>query len=209
MPIWVGVDVGAQRKGFHVAALDERRVVHGPVNVASVAGTVDLLVSLAPLVTGIDCPCRAAPPGARSRACERRLAAAVCGIRYTPDADALVEGGSYYEWIRNGLALYGALAAAERPACRVVEVFPTASWTRLGGPRGSVARGAWSDAALRSLELEGLPARRLGQDDRDAIAAAWTARLCSVPGAIEWFGEIAVPAQSRIAGTLQGALQRY
>jgi predicted nuclease with RNAse H fold len=194
VPVWAGVDVGAQRKGFHVAALDERRVVHGPVNVASVAATVDLLVSIAPLVIGIDCPRRPAPPGARSRACERRLAAAVCGIRYTPDADALVEGGSYYAWIRNGLALYDALAVAESSPCWVVEVFPTASWTRLGGPRGSLARGAWSDAALRSLELDGLPRRRLGQDDRDAIAAAWTARLCSAPGAVEWFGEIAVPA---------------
>ena len=55
-------------------------------------------------------------------------------------------------------------------------------------------RSAWSHAALRMLELDGLPARRLSQDDRDAIAAAWTARLCSLPGAIEWFGEIAVPA---------------
>jgi hypothetical protein len=27
--------------------------------------------------------------------------------------------------------------------------------------------------------------------DRDAIGAAWTARMCSVPGAIDWFGEIA------------------
>jgi predicted nuclease with RNAse H fold len=193
-PVWAGVDVGAQRKGFHVAAVDERRVVHGPVNVASVAEAVDLLASLAPVVIGIDSPCRAAPPGARSRACERQLAAAVCGIRYTPDAKALVEGGGYYEWIRNGFALYDALAGAAGCACRVVEVFPTASWTRLGGPRGTLPRGAWSGSALRTLALEGLPARRLSQDDRDAIAAAWTARLCSVPGAIEWFGEIAVPA---------------
>lgn len=194
MAVWAGVDVGGRRKGFHVAVLDEWRLVHGPVNVTSVAETVDLLESLAPEVIGIDSPCAPAAPGARSRACERRLAVAVCGIRYTPDADALVEGGSYYEWIRNGLALYGALAGAVGRARRVVEVFPTASWTRLGGPRGSLPRGAWSAAALRSLKLERLPARRLSQDDRDAIGAAWTARLCSMPGAIEWFGEIAVPA---------------
>jgi hypothetical protein len=47
--------------------------------------------------------------------------------------------------------------------------------------------------ALESLGLQDRPSRRLSQDDRDAIAAAWTARLCSLPGAIEWFGEIAVP----------------
>ena len=45
-----------------------------------------------------------------------------------------------------------------------------------------------------SLGLDGLPAGRLSQDGRDAIIAAWTARLCSTPGAIEWFAEIAVPA---------------
>jgi predicted nuclease with RNAse H fold len=193
MPVWAGVDVGAERKGFHVAAVDERQVVHGPVNVVSIAATTELLASLRPMVIGIDSPCRPAPAGARSRACERSLAAAVCGIRYTPDADALVDGGSYYAWIRNGLALYAALAGATGSSHRLVEVFPTASWTRLYGPRGPLPRGTWSSAALKSLGLDGLPERRLSQDDRDAIAAAWTARLCSLPGAIEWFGEIAVP----------------
>jgi len=195
--VWAGVDVGGVRKGFHVAAVDDRRVVHGPVNVASVAETADLLASLAPRVIGIDSPCRPAPPGARSRPCERRLAATVCGIRYTPDAEALVNGGSYYEWMRNGLALYDALASGAGSASRVVEVFPTAAWTRLHGPRKSLPRGAWSAAALRSLDLESLPARRLGQDDRDAIAAAWTARLCSRPDGVEWFGEIAVPINAQ------------
>jgi predicted nuclease with RNAse H fold len=190
--VWAGVDVGAQRKGFHVAALDEHRVVYGPVNVASVVTVTERLLSLEPAVIGIDSPCRPAPPGARSRGWERELARRVCGIRYTPDAASIATGGSYYEWIRNGLRLYEALAA--RSEWRVVEVFPTASWTRLHAARGSLPRGAWSAAALNSLGLEGLPARRLGQDDRDAIAAAWTARLCSVPGAVEWFGEITVPA---------------
>jgi predicted nuclease with RNAse H fold len=191
--VWAGVDVGAERKGFHIAAVDERRVVHEPVNVGPVAEAVELLESLAPPVIGIDSPCGPAAAGERSRGCERKLAGAVCGIRYTPDADALSDGGSYYAWIRNGLALYDALAHATGFACRLVEVFPTATWTRLHGPRGSLPRGAWSRTALNSLGLEGLPTRRLNQDDRDAIAAAWTARLCSLPGAIEWFGEIAVP----------------
>src|SRR5262249_10626976 len=107
MPVWAGVDVGAQRKGVHIAAVDERRIVHGPVNVATVADTVDLLESLSPVVIGIDSPCGPAPPGARSRPGERWLAAAVCGIRYTPDADTIAAGGAYYEWVRHGFALYG------------------------------------------------------------------------------------------------------
>ena len=54
MAVWAGVDVGARRKGFHVAALDERRLVHGPVNIASVAEAAELLMSFAPLVIGIE-----------------------------------------------------------------------------------------------------------------------------------------------------------
>lgn len=75
---------------------------------------------------------------------------------------------------------------------RVIEVFPTASWTRWAGPRrGSRAR--WSQHALDSLGLSGLPAR-LGQDGRDALAAAVTARLWSA-GATESFEEIVVPTE--------------
>ena len=120
---------------------------------------------------------------------------AVCGIRYTPGADTITSGGTYYEWIRNGFALYEALAAvAPAPGWQVIEVFPTASWTRLYKPRGSARRAAWSRLALDALQLDGVPTRRLNQDDRDAIAAAWTARLRSQAGGIEWFGDIAAPA---------------
>jgi hypothetical protein len=72
-------------------------------------------------------------------------------------------------------------------------VFPTASWIRLYEPRGASTRAAWSRAALTSLGLSSVPDRRLNQDDRDAIVAAWTARLCSQSDRIEWFGDIAVP----------------
>lgn len=190
VPVWAGVDVGGPRKGFHVAAVDEGGVVLAPRCLQSVQSATDLVLSLGPVVIGIDSPCRPAPPGERSRACERELVRAVCGIRYTPDAHTIAAGGNYYGWIRNGLLLYEALATK----CRLAEVFPTASWTRLYGPRGSTPRGAWSRAALASLGLNDVPTRRLSQDDRDAIGAAWTARLCSKPGAIEWFGDIAVPA---------------
>src|SRR5262249_21248249 len=158
----------AWRKGFHVAAVDDGRLVHGPVNVGSVADTVELLESLSPVVVGIDSPCGPAPPGARSRAGERELAAAVCGIRYTPDVGTIAAGAAYYDWVRHGFQLYDALAGVQGVGWRVVEVFPTAAWTRLHGPRGSVPRGAWSAAALTSLGVDGLPRRRLGQDDRDA-----------------------------------------
>jgi predicted nuclease with RNAse H fold len=140
-----------------------------------------------PAVVGIDSPGTCAPDGARSRADERALARAVCGIRWTPDAATVARGG-YYGWVVHGLALWEAL----RPlGVELVEVFPTASWTRWHGPRGTMARADWSRAALASLDLDGVPART-SQDVRDAIGAAVTA--CEhAAGCTDRFGEIVVP----------------
>jgi predicted nuclease with RNAse H fold len=74
----------------------------------------------------------------------------------------------------------------------VIEVFPTASWTRWHGKRGHRTRAAWSLEALAELGLEGIPSRT-NQDQRDAIAAAVTARQYT-SGMTETIGEIVVPA---------------
>jgi len=193
-PCWAGVDVGGQHKGFHVAVLDANGLIVGPENVKSADDLFARLQDLSPIVIGVDSPCCPADACTKSRAYERDLAAAVCGIRYTPDANTIINGGAYYEWIRNGFALYDSLATnTVAIGWEVIEVFPTASWTRMHGPKGAETRAAWSRDALGSLGLTGLPARRLNQDDRDAIAAAWTARLCSETDMLEWFGDIAVP----------------
>jgi predicted nuclease with RNAse H fold len=156
----------------------------------AVADVVALAQEQRPAVIGIDSPGTCAPDGATSRAGERALARAVCGIRWTPDA-ATVASGGYYGWVAHGLALWEAL----RPLGVVlVEVFPTASWTRWHGPRGAVPRGAWSRAALASLGLDGVPART-SQDVRDAIGAAVTARDHAA-GRSERFGEIVVPVRA-------------
>jgi predicted nuclease with RNAse H fold len=139
-----------------------------------------------PRVIGIDSPCRPAPDGMRLRECEREVARSVCGIRWTPDA-ARLEGNPYYEWVRNGLELYRGLDGA----AVLLEVFPTAAWTRWTGPRGSQSRAAWSRRALAELPVKGVPPRT-SQDMRDAIAAAVTARLYE-EGRVEMFGDIAVP----------------
>jgi len=70
-------------------------------------------------------------------------------------------------------------------------VFPTASWTRWHGPRGARPRGVWSREALAALGLAGVPART-NQDQRDAIAAALTAREHSA-ARTEAIGDIVVP----------------
>jgi predicted nuclease with RNAse H fold len=87
-----------------------------------------------------------------------------------------------------GLALFDALAGR---GAEVIEVFPTASWTRWLGTRGRRTRTGWTRDGLSALNLRGLPART-NQDRRDAIAAAITARLHD-RGLTEAIGEIVVP----------------
>jgi predicted nuclease with RNAse H fold len=182
----LGVDVGGPRKGFDVALVEGRRVVALRSRL-TIADVVELVRSERPAVVGIDSPGTCAPDGGTSRADERALARAVCGIRWTPDAATVARGG-LYGWVVHGLALWDAL----RPlGAEPVEVFPTASWTRWHGARGAVPRAAWSQAALASLGLEGVPART-SQDARDAIGAAVTAREHAA-GRTERFGEIVVP----------------
>jgi predicted nuclease with RNAse H fold len=95
----------------------------------------------------------------------------------------------YYAWIVEGLALFDTLAARD---VDVIEVFPTASWTRWLGKRGARTRSSWSRNGLATLGLEGLP-KRTNQDQRDAIAAAVTARQ-HTHGMTQTIGEIVVPA---------------
>lgn len=177
--MWAGVDVGARRKGFHVAVVDAEGLAFGPARAATPSEVVELVRS-AELVA-VDSPRCPAPDGERSRPCERDLVRAVCGIRYTPER-ALLDGNAYYEWILHGLELYAALEAAGLPA---VECFPTASFTRWAGPRGRRTRAAWTREALGFAVPH-------GQDGRDAVAAALTAQSASL-GLVDRFGEIVVP----------------
>jgi predicted nuclease with RNAse H fold len=190
--IAVGIDIGGRRKGFHGCAVRGTEVVAGPEHLADVATAVAWVVDLGPAVIALDSPRTCAPPGASSRADERELARAVCGIRWTLERSRLA-GNPYYEWVEHGLELYAALESAGIAPDRLVETFPTAAWTIWAGPRGTVPRSEWSVAALADLGLAGLPDRRLSQDDRDAVAAAVVARL-HADLATTAYGEIVTPA---------------
>ena len=180
--------MGGRRKGFHAAIIDTVRVVAGPLRLRTVDEASAWLRTHEPSLVAVDSPRTAAPDGLRSRPEERALVRTVCGLRYTPDA-ARLAGNPYYEWIRHGFELYSALEAWGLDA---IECFPTASWTRWAGPRGSRPRGSWSALALAGTGLRAVP-RRLDQDGRDAIGAALTAR-CRGRGRWESFGPIVVPA---------------
>lgn len=198
---WAGVDVGGRRKGFHVALIEQDgtalRLVEPLARGEPLPRVVAYLVDAAPAVIAVDSPISVAPPGARSRQGERQLAHAVCGIRYTPDLDTIRgHPGSYYEWIEHGLELYAQLAQ-HLADTTVIECFPTASWTRLGGRRTG-KRTAWSQRLLVEElvspgRLRSVPPRT-SQDDRDALVAAFTAYLHS-HGQTEAFAELIVPRQ--------------
>jgi predicted nuclease with RNAse H fold len=190
--VFAGVDVGGRRKGFHAAAVEGGSVLAGPTQLNDADAALEWLRNLSPKVVALDSPMSCAPPGERSRSGERELMSEICGIRWTPEASKLT-ANPYYEWILCGRELYAALERERRrQGWEVIEVFPTASWTVWAGRRGKKRRARWTRAALELLELEGLPSRRLNQDDRDAIAAALTAQLHG-QGRTRTFGEIVVP----------------
>jgi predicted nuclease with RNAse H fold len=182
----MGVDVGGRRKAFDVALIDDRSLIEWRRR-QSVDRVVAWVESAEPTVVAIDSPRCCAPAGHTHRPEEKELRDAVCGIRWTP-ADDRLDGNPYYEWIVEGLRLYGALAG--RPV-DVIECFPTASWTRWHGPRGHQPRSEWTRRALAARKLRGVPSRT-NQDLRDAIAAALTARDHEL-GRCQRFGDIVVP----------------
>jgi predicted nuclease with RNAse H fold len=186
MTRWMGVDVGGKRKAFDAALVEDGHLVDLRAQ-QSVDDVVTWVVSAEPSVVAIDSPRSCAPPGHTLRHDERKLRDAVCGIRWTPPS-AELEGNPYYEWIVEGLRLYGALA--DQPV-EVIECFPTASWTRWHGARNGRPRAVWSREALAALDLRGVPSIT-NQDQRDAIAAALTARDYE-RGRCESFGDIVVP----------------
>jgi predicted nuclease with RNAse H fold len=195
VPVWLGVDVGGRRKGFDAALVDEARLLdlRARLDRDAVLALVD---AARPAMVAVDSPRSCAPDGERSRACERDLVrAGICQIRWTPDGARVHAGDPYYAWVVEGLRLYAALAERD---VDVIEVFPTASWTRWYGPRDGRSRSSWTHEALAALGLAGVPART-NQDQRDAIAAAVTAREYSW-GSTEAFGEIIVPARQPRSG---------
>jgi len=185
--MWVGVDVGGMRKGFDVAVIDDRRVLALQSHLTC-RQVVDVVIERQPTVVAIDSPRSCAPEGQTARDGELQLAKSICGIRWTPDARR-VQASDYYAWILEGLALFDVLAAVD---VEVIEVFPTASWTRWHGKRSPRTRAVWTRQGLAALGLQSVPART-NQDQRDAIAAAMTARQHSLQ-LTETMGDIVVPA---------------
>jgi len=190
------VDVGARRKGFHVAVVRDGprglELVERPRRILGPAEVGAWLLTCAPGLVGVDAPRQLGDHPSRFDG-ERTLAREVCRLRYTPTRAALehqrtTAAPRFYEWIEHGLELYEVLASLDLMA---IEAFPTAGWTRWKGPRKGESRARWSERALRALAIRKVP-RLLDQDERDAIGAAMIAYVHEA-GLTEMFGDIVVP----------------
>src|SRR5438034_269322 len=176
--MWMGIDVGGRRKGFHVAVVDDDLcLVELKRMQLDEVVTLTQALSASVAMVAVDAPAEWAPPGARSRPCEKSFAeSCVCGIRFTPDADtAARRDDRYFEWIESGLELWSSLRCLGVP---VMECFPTASWTAWLGPRAGSTRATWTAHGIEWLRGEGVIGldEVQNQDERDAVAAALTGR---------------------------------
>lgn len=197
--MWIGIDVGGRRKGFHAAAMrpDLQVELRHFQGAAAADHAADWVEAWRPVAVAVDCPPTWAEHGRGSRLCEVDFAhAGICGIRYTPDdATAAARTDTYYEWIEQGQNLFGQLRDRDVPT---LECFPTASWTQWFNPRGHQRRTQWTRQATRELVRRGLASVDVrNQDQRDAIAAALTARQASTaPRSVMSFGSLVVPCRS-------------
>ena len=136
---FVGVDVGGPRKGFHLVGLSEGNSI-----ISQRASTPDecanTIKGWCGQVIAIDAPMAWAAEGP-SRKAERELER--CGIHcFKTPTEEVACGNPFYDWVRNGLALYDVLrvhgyktpeqVAHEKRSClTVMETFPHAIAKRL------------------------------------------------------------------------------
>lgn len=149
--MFVGIDVAAERKGFHVAVADTSSVVRlfrgfSPLEVVESIGDAKVIA--------IDAPRRATILGPETRMAERELHRAGYRIQWTRRQPAEPQA-----WMLNGEALWSALLDAF-PTASIIETFPTAAWRNLDQSKLSVELNvfAGSDRATRGDFLDAIVA---------------------------------------------------
>jgi len=158
MIIAAGIDVGGPTKGFHAVALRDGTYFEQfhSLDAADMASWVQRSAARA---VGVDAPCRWRT-GAQMRPAERELARLGFRCFATPRREK-GEVRPFYAWMRNGLALYEALAGGSA-AC--FETFPQAIACLLAGRvlaaenkradrRGLLEAAGVGTKALSSLDL--------------------------------------------------------
>lgn len=142
----IGIDVGGSSKGFHAVALKGNAVLEaqrfrGSSREQITEELVYWCVDFQAQVVAVDAPCGWSADGG-SRPCERELQRMGISSFYTP-TKAKADGRAFYDWVRNGEALFYALqphfplfkGGAVEPGRRFsFETFPHAiTWQRRGG----------------------------------------------------------------------------
>lgn len=163
--MFVGIDVGAEAKGFHVAIADNERVVR--IFLSQVPNEVIQALD-SPSVIAIDAPSRALISGPETRQAERELRKAGYRIQWTRRQPPSPE------WMENGERLWAALRAAF-PETTIIETFPTAAWSRLS-----------ESSILIPIAVLAEVDRVTRADTLDAIVAADVARRWSMGQAIAY-----------------------
>lgn len=145
MKSYLGIDVGGPRKGFHAVALRGREFE--PRAFRDTGDLVNWVHELKPAAIAIDAPCAWSADGG-SRECERTLRIGAERIScFSTPTQARAEGRAFYDWVRNGLTLYQALApdyslyAGEKTRGPILcETFPQAVACMLAGRKVSARR---------------------------------------------------------------------
>jgi predicted nuclease with RNAse H fold len=125
----IGIDVGGERKGFHLALLevganDVESVGHYS-NIAEVLSFCRILSNVR--VIAIDCPPRCQLDGPTTRLAERQLHAQGIRVQWTRR-----QTHEPAEWMKNGQNLWDSLREAF-PYATTIETFPTVATPNLSG----------------------------------------------------------------------------
>lgn len=178
----LGVDVAVQRgKGLDLVVLDGSRAVIAIVPRATKEDLMRLVRERHPDISAVDAPPRWAATG-RSRLTENELARLNIHAFRTPSFEH--SGDRHFDWMREGIAVFEALADGGYPLAtgrpyegRAIEVFPHATATVLAGclPPAGMRKRVWRERVLR---MQGVRTDDLTTVDQlDAALAALTGLL--------------------------------
>jgi len=193
--IALGIDVGAERKGCHVVALDgKRQMVDAPRRFTSAAEIAAFVAPLKPAVVAIDSPAGWSGHG-RSRRAERELARVGIQSFYTPTREKAAANLGFYGWMFAGEAVHAAVRVTHplftgetSVRGKSMEVFPNATTRILTGqrPPAGASKTTWR---RRLLAAQGVAAARLSNlDFVDAALCALTG-LYALDGDYQVFGD--------------------
>lgn len=123
---FAGVDVGGEKKGFHLALTDGQTILELGAELP-LAKAIEWLKQKKPAVIAIDAPPKALIQGPNTRAAEQALCKAGFRIQWTRRQGT---GLPAPEWMQHGETFWNELRRA-MPQAQLIETFPTAATSQL------------------------------------------------------------------------------